>query len=146
MIRFEGTRSFALPPAEVAAKLSDAGFLAGCVPDAEITESSPDRAVGKVRPKLSFLTGALSLEATVTAREPGQSASFQLVSKVIGGSSTVTTALEFRASATGGTDVVWVGELVSVTGLLKVVPKGLLEGAAKKVIEDIWNGVAAKLT
>jgi uncharacterized protein len=145
MIRFEGTRSFAQPPADVAAKLSDAGFLAGCVPDAEITDATPDRAVGKVRPKLSFLTGALSLEATVTAREPGQSVSFQLVSKVIGGSSTVTTALAFRESATGGTDVVWVGELIAVTGLLKVVPKGLLEGAAKKVIEDIWAGVAAKL-
>ncbi len=145
MIRFEGTRSFALPPAEVAAKLSDAGFLAGCVPDAEITDATPDRAVGKVRPKLSFLTGALSLEATVTARAPGKSVSFQLVSKVIGGSSTVTTALEFRAGASGGTDVVWAGELVAVTGLLKVVPKGLLEGAAKKVIEDIWAGVAAKL-
>jgi len=146
MIRFEGTRSFALPPAEVAAKLSDAGFLAGCVPDAEITESAPDRAVGKVRPKLSFVTGSLSLEATVTARDPGKSVSYQLVSKVIGGSSTVSTALEFRASATGGTDVVWAGELVAVTGLLKVVPKGLLEGAAKKVIEDIWTGVSAKLS
>lgn len=145
MIRFDGTRSFPLPVAEVAAKLSDAGFLANCVPDAEIAEATPDRATGKVRPKLSFLTGALSLEATVTAREPGASVSYQLVSKVIGGSSTVTAALAFRAAEGGGTDVVWTGELAAVTGLLKVVPKGLLEGAAKKVIEDVWAGVAARL-
>jgi carbon monoxide dehydrogenase subunit G len=145
MIRFEGTRSFALPLADVATRLSDAGFLAGCVPDAEITEATPDRAVGKVRPKLSFVTGTLALEATVTARDPGKSVAFQLVSKVIGGSSTVTTALEFREAAGGGTEVAWAGELVAVTGLLKVVPKGLLEGAAKKVIEDVWAGVSAKL-
>ncbi|MBM3981910.1 MAG: hypothetical protein FJ304_16885 [Planctomycetes bacterium] len=144
MIHFEGVQTFPVPVAEVAAKLSDAGFLANCVPDVNISEATPDRAVGKVKPKLSFLTGSLTLTAEVTARAPGQSVAFTIQSKVIGASSIVTTALEFK-EADGGTAVHWTGDLTSVTGLMKMVPKGLLEGAAKKVIDDIWATVGKKL-
>src|SRR5215510_7444183 len=96
MIHFEGVQSFPLPVAEVAAKLSDAGFLATSVPDVQVTEAKPDHAVGKVKPKLSFISGNLTLEASVTAREPGKSVAYQVVSKVIGASSTVTAKLEFK--------------------------------------------------
>src|SRR5207249_8216344 len=89
MIHFEGVQTVPLPVAEVAAKLSDAGFLARCVPDAQVSEAAADRAVGKVKPKLSFLTGGLTLTAEVTARDPGRSVAYQVVSKVIGASSTV---------------------------------------------------------
>lgn len=144
MIHFEGVQTFPVPVAEVAAKLSDAGFVANCVPDVTISEAAPDRAVGKVKPKLSFLTGSLTLTAEVTARAPGQSVAFTIHSKVIGASSTVVTALEFK-EADGGTAVHWTGDLTSVTGLMKMVPKGLLEGAAKKVIDEIWAAVGKKL-
>jgi carbon monoxide dehydrogenase subunit G len=144
MIHFEGVETFPLPVAEVSAKLSDAGFLANCVPDAHVSVATPDKSVGKVKPHLSFLTGGLTLEATVTGREVGKSVAYQIVSKVIGASSTVTAKLEF-AEADGATTVNWSGDLVAVTGLLKMVPKGLMEGSAKKVIEDIWASVHAKL-
>lgn len=144
MIHFEGVQSFPLPVAEVAAKLADAGFLANCVPDAQVSEATADRAVGKVKPKLSFLTGSLTLTAEVTAREPGKSVAFSILSKVIGASSTVVTKLEFK-EADGGTAVHWSGDLVARTGLMKMVPEGLMEGTAKKVIEDVWASVAAKL-
>jgi uncharacterized protein len=146
MIHFEGVESFPLPVAEVAAKLSDAGFLAHCVPDAQVTEATPDKAVGKIKPKLSFLTGHLTLSADVIARDPGKSVAFQLVTKTIGASSTVTTKLEFKEAEGSGTAVHWNGDLVAVTGLLKMVPKGLMEGSAKKVIEDVWDALRQKLT
>ena len=146
MIHFEGVESFPLPVAEVAAKLSDAGFLAHCVPDAHVTEATPDKSVGKIKPKLSFLTGSLTLNADVTARDPGKSVAYQLVTKTIGASSTVTAKLEFKDAEGGGTAVHWTGDLVAVTGLLKMVPKGLLEGSAKKVIEDVWAALRQKLT
>ena len=145
MIHFEGVQSFPLPVAEVAAKLSDAGFLANCVPDAQISEATPDKSVGKIKPKLSFLTGSLTLEADVTAREAGKSVAYRLVTKTIGASSTVTTKLEFAEAEGGGTAVHWSGDLVAVTGLLKMVPKGLLEGSARKVIDDVWAALKAKL-
>ena len=91
MIHFEGDKSFPLPVAEVAAKLSDAGFLANCLPDAQVSEATPDKAVWKLKPKLSFLTGSLNVEMTRTAREPGKSVAFKVFAKAIGASSTVLT-------------------------------------------------------
>ena len=146
MIHFEGVQAFPLPVAEVAAKLSDAGFLAHCVPDAQVSVATPDKSVGKLKPKLSFLTGSLTLNADVTARDPGKSVAYTIVTKTIGASSTVATKLEFKEAEGGGTAVHWTGDLVAVTGLLKMVPAGLMEGAAKKVIEDVWSALRQKLT
>lgn len=146
MIHFENVQTFPLPVAEVAAKLSDAGFLAHCVPDAQVTEATPDKAVGKIKPKLSFLTGHLTLTADVTAREPGKSVAYQLVTKGIGASTTVVARLEFKDADGGGTAVQWTGDITAVTGLLKMVPSGLMEGSAKKVIDDMWAAIGAKLT
>lgn len=145
MIHFEGDRSFPLPLSDVAAKLSDAGFLAKCLPDAEVSEATSEKAAWKLKPKLSFLTGSLNIEMTRTAHEPGKSVSFRVFAKAIGASSTMLSQLTFAESG-GGTAVHWTGDLTEVTGLLKIVPKGLIEGSARKVIEDVWEAVSACLT
>ena len=145
MIHFEGDKSFAVPLPEVAAKLSDAGFLVNALPDAKVTEATPDRAAWKLRPKLAFLMGSLDTVMEVTGREPDRAVGFKVSTKAIGASSTVLTRLEFRP-ADGGTLVHWTGDLTEVTGLLKMVPKGLLQSTAEKVIQDVWAAVAAKLT
>jgi carbon monoxide dehydrogenase subunit G len=144
MIHFEGDRTFPLPLADVAAKLSDAGYLANCLPDAEVSEATAEKAAWKLKPKLSFITGSLNVEMTRTALEPGKSVAFKVFAKAIGASSTVLTQLTFAESG-GGTAVHWTGDLTEVTGLLKIVPKGLIEGSARKVIDDVWAAVAAKL-
>lgn len=145
MIHFEGDKSFPLPIAEVAAKLSDAGFLAKCLPDAEVAEATLEKAAWKLKPKLSFLTGSLNVEMTQAAQEAGKSVAYKVLAKAIGASSTVQTALTFAETPSGGTTVHWTGDLTEVTGLLKMVPKGLLQGAAQKVIEDVWAAVGARL-
>ena len=144
MIQFAGDRSFPRPVADVATKLSDVAWLVGCLSDAQVSEATVDRAAWKLKPKLSFLTGSLDAVLEATGREPGKSATFKIVSKAIGASSTVTARLEFRA-ADGGTAVHWTGDLVEVTGLLKMVPKGLIQATAQKVIDDVWAAVGAKL-
>lgn len=146
MIQFSGDRAFALPTAAVYSKLSDAAFLVGCIEDAKVAEATPDRAHWKLKPKLSFMTGSLDAILDVTAREPDKSATFKIFTKAIGASSTVTAALQFTETEAGGTAVHWTGDLIEVTGLLKMVPKGLLQGTAEKVIEDVWVAVTAKLT
>src|SRR5262245_27738499 len=145
MIHFEGDRSFPVPLADVAAKLSDADYLANCLPDAEVSEATTEKAAWKLKPKLSFITGSLNVEMTRTAHEPGKSVNFKVFAKAIGASSTVLTQLTFAESG-GGTAVHWTGDLTEVTGLLKIVPKGLIEGSARKVIEDVWAAVSDKLT
>ncbi|HJZ55008.1 MAG TPA: SRPBCC domain-containing protein [Gemmataceae bacterium] len=146
MIHFEGDRSFPLPLADAAAKLSDAGYLAKCLPDAHVSEATFDRAAWKLRPRLSFLTGSLDTVLEATAREPGRSVAFKVFAKAIGASSTVLTRLEFREAEGGTTAVHWTGDITEVTGLLKMVPKGLLQGTAEKVINDVWAAVSARLT
>jgi carbon monoxide dehydrogenase subunit G len=145
MIHFEGDRSFALPLNFVSKKLSDAGFLVNCLPDSQISEATSDRATWKLRPKLSFLMGGLNAEMLATAREAGKSVSFQVSTKALGAGSIVQIALKFEADENGGTQVHWTGDVTEVTGLLKAVPKGLLQGTAQKVIDDVWTAVTEKL-
>src|SRR5262245_48753492 len=138
MIHFEGDKTFPLPVAEAAAKLSDAGFLANCLPDAQVSEATPDKAAWKLRPKLAFLTGSLNVEMTTTNREAGKSVAYKVYAKALGASSTVMTNLTFAEAPGGGTAVHWTGDLTELTGLLKIVPKGLIQGSAQKVIDDVW--------
>ena len=145
MIHFEGDKLIPRPLAEVSAKLSDAGFLVNALPDSTVSEATLDRAVWTLRPKLSFLTGSLSATMESTGREEGKSAAFKIVTKAMGASSTVTVGMEF-AGVGGETGVHWTGDVVEVTGLLKMVPKGLLQSTAQKVIEDVWTSVIEKVT
>lgn len=145
MIHFEGDKHFPLPVADAAAKLSDAGFLVNCLPDSQVTEATPDRAAWSLKPRLSFLTGLLHATMDVTGREPGKSAAFKIVTKAMGASSTVAVNLAFSEGTDGGTAVHWTGDIVEVTGLLKMVPKGTIQGSARKVIEDVWAAVGEKL-
>lgn len=145
MIHFEGRKTFPLPVAEVADKLSDAAFLVHCLPDTEIVEATADRAVWKLKPKLAFLSGSLTVEMTATARDPGRSVTFRVQANAIGASSTVMTGLTFSPTPEGGTEVHWTGDVIEVTGLLKMVPKGLIQGSAEKVIEGVWSAVSARL-
>jgi carbon monoxide dehydrogenase subunit G len=145
MIHFEGDKSFTLPLVRIAAKLADAGFLANCLPDAQVSEATAEKASWKLRPKLAFLTGSLNVEMTRTGHEPAKSVAFKVFAKAIGASSTVNAVLAFAEADGGSTAVHWTGEIVEITGLLKMVPKGLIQGSAQKVIDDVWTAVAAKL-
>lgn len=146
MIHFEGDKLIPRPLAEVSAKLSDAGFLVNCLPDATVTEATPDRAAWSLRPKLSFLTGSLAATMDSTAREDEKSAAFRIATRAMGAGSTVNVGLTFTATADGTTAVHWTGDIVEITGLLKMVPKGLLQSTAQKVIEDVWTAVIEKVS
>ena len=55
---------------------------------------------------------------------------------------TVTTALTL-VPTDAGTDVSWVADITALNGLLKMVPRGLIQSAAQKVIADVWQSVRA---
>ena len=145
MLRFEGDRDFPQPPAELFAKLTDARFLVTCVPDVEgVAEQGPDRAVFSVRPGLAFVRGTLEVTLQVTEKTPPTSARMSLVSKGIGSSSTVEATLAL-APQDAGTRMHWIAEVKELGGLLKMVPQGLIRGAAQKVLDNAWTAVEAKL-
>jgi carbon monoxide dehydrogenase subunit G len=145
MLRFEGDRDFPLPPADLFAMLTDARFLVACVPDVEkVSEQEADRAVFTVRPGLAFARGTLEVTLQVVEKAPPTSARMMMTSKGVGSSSTVEASLGL-AAADGGTRMHWIAEVKELGGLLKMVPQGLIRGAAQKVLNDAWAAVEAKL-
>jgi carbon monoxide dehydrogenase subunit G len=144
MIHFEGDRSFSLPPDVVANKLGDAAFLVSCLQNVdEIVEISPDKAVWKLRTGSSFLSTLLEVTLRVTGRSP-QSATYEALSRGVGATSLVRAMLTF-APADGGTRVHYTADVAERTGFLKIVSAGLIQAAAKTVIEDTWRAIEAKV-
>lgn len=144
-MKFDGEMLLPLPVATVWAQLSDVGFLVESIPGAEeIRDVRADGAVCKLRPGFSFVRGTLELTVARLETEPEKSVGYRLVSKGIGSSSEVVTHLHLIPQETG-TQVQWTAEVANLTGLLKAVPKGLVQGAAQSVIKDVWDSVAKRL-
>jgi carbon monoxide dehydrogenase subunit G len=145
MNQFEGDRDFALPPQALWEKLSDARFLVTCIPDIQsVARSEPSEAVCTIRPGFSFVRGTLELTLRVAEAAPAQSVKMLLLSKGMGNSSTVEATMAL-APHEGGTRVHWIAQIKEMGGLLKMVPQGLVRGAAQKVVADAWNAVEARL-
>jgi carbon monoxide dehydrogenase subunit G len=145
MVRFEGDRVLPRPADELWAKLTDARFLVQCVPDVqEVKELAPDHASLVLRPGFSFVRGTLEAELRIAEAVAPSSARVLLSSRGIGSSSEVEATLALAPEG-AGTKVHWTAEVKSLGGLLKLVPGGLVRGAAEKVINDAWNTVEAKL-
>jgi carbon monoxide dehydrogenase subunit G len=145
MQRFEGQQDFPQGADELWHKLSDARFLVGCIPDVEqIAQQDADRAVLVVRPGFSFVRGSLDTTLQRTAAEAPHRVSWHLTSRGIGSSSEVEANLEIVPEG-AGSRVRWVIEVKTLGGLLKMVPAGLIRGAAQKVIADAWAALASRL-
>jgi carbon monoxide dehydrogenase subunit G len=145
MPRFEGDRDFSHTEAELFARLSDARFLVQCLPDVEtVTALDADRATLVLRPGFSFVRGTLEMHLLVTDLAVPTSARYLVHSKGIGSSSEIEASIRLTPHE-GGTRVHWVTDVVSLGGLLKLVPAGLIRGAAEKVINDAWDRIGQKL-
>ena len=145
MLHFEGERTFSQPPEQLWPKLRDAAFLAQCIPDGSPHEGATrDRAVCTVHPGFAFMRGSLDVTIEVLDGKEPTSIKFTQKSKGIGSSSEVETTVTL-APHEQGTKIHWSADVKSLGGLLKLVPSGLIRGAANKVIEDVWTGVAQKL-
>jgi carbon monoxide dehydrogenase subunit G len=145
MIHFEGERTFPLPLAEVVKALGDAGFLVASLPDIEVVETGADKAIWKMRPGFSFIRTTLENTLTVLHRDGELRNHIKIYSSGIGASSTVEVKMSFHAQE-NGTLVKWTGDITSLTGLLKMVPKGLIQSSAGKVIEETWTAVSKRLS
>jgi carbon monoxide dehydrogenase subunit G len=144
-LTFGGDKQFARPPAEVWAKLSDARFLVQCIPNAEVL-GTPEAvtAVCKLRPGFAFIRGTLEVTLTIVEKAEPASVRLALHSKAIGASSDVEAVLAMTPNE-GGTALHWTAEVKTLGGLLKMVPQGLIRGAAQSVIDDVWKQVDARV-
>jgi len=145
MQAFQGERTFSLTPEQLWPKLRDAAFLVTCIPDGTPHDGvTRDKAVCSVRPGFSFASGTLDITIEAVGGSEPTTLQFKLISKGIGSSSEVVSSLTI-SKKDAGSKVDWTAEVTKLGGLLKMVPAGLIRGAANKVIEDVWSGVAAKV-
>ncbi len=145
MLHFEGDRDFALAPGDVTIQLSDVRFLTQCIPGLEsVAQAEPGRVVCRLRPGFSFVRGTLDVTLTVVEVVPGASVRYHVHGKGIGSSNTVVAHLHVVPHE-AGSRVHWSADITEVGGLLKAVPQGLIQGAAQKVIGDIWTNIASSL-
>jgi carbon monoxide dehydrogenase subunit G len=126
-------------------KLSDARFLAGCVPGAEaVQQAERDKALCTIRPGFSFVRGTLELTLQVAEAVPDQSIRLLVHTKGIGSTSDVQADLTLAPQA-AGTLLHWTIDIRSLGGLLKAVPQGLVKAAAQKVVADALATVETRL-
>jgi uncharacterized protein len=145
MQHFEGERSFAIPVESLWPKLRDAAFLADCVPDASVMPGATrDHAQVSVQPGFAFVRGSLDVTLDVIDAQEPSSIRYRATSKGVGSSSVVEATLALRAEGNGSV-VHWSADVQSRGGLLKMMPAGLIRGAAAKIIDDVWTGIAARL-
>src|SRR5262245_33414700 len=144
-MHFEGVKELPLPPAAVFAKLSDARFLVECVPGREATGTVDARqAVLTQKPGLAFIRGTLEVTIRVVEANPETGIRYAMSSKGIGSTSEVETTVTLTPGG-AGTQAAWRTQIKSLGGLLKMVPAGLIRGAAQKMIADVWQEVEKRL-
>jgi len=145
MVKLEGQREFSVPVDVLWTKLTDLSFVVSAVPDVkEVKSITADKADLVIQPKLSFIKADLSLIIEQQPGEPNQSAIWALKTKAIGSSSKVRATMELSPSATGS-QMNWTAAVEELGGLMKLVPTGLMQAAAQKVIGDVLTGVEEKL-
>ncbi|MGL6074375.1 MAG: SRPBCC domain-containing protein [Fimbriiglobus sp.] len=144
MMHFEGTEVFTSDPATVYAYLANAGRLARALPEGEIFEETPTQAAWKVRPKFAFMAGTLDTTATITVQQAEVMVGYRIVSTGVGSSSTMIVQLTLNPQ-TVGTAVQWTGDLTELGGLLRMVPRPMLQAAALKTISDVWTAIRKDL-
>jgi carbon monoxide dehydrogenase subunit G len=144
-MKFEGDQDFPQEPSVLWNKLRSAAFLVECIPDATV-EGQPTRDQGNctVRPGFSFVRGSLAVTLKIIEAVEPTLLKIGLVSKGIGSGSDAEATLNFAAHEKG-CRVHWQTEVKSMSGLMKMIPAGLIKGAAQKVIEDILGSVRQKL-
>jgi carbon monoxide dehydrogenase subunit G len=139
MITLSGTETWAVLPTAAVERLTDCRFLAGCVPDAQILTADADRAVWRVQPNVSFVSRPIESTLTITART-SDGVRFEVVNTTTGAGLTAVGGFRFTPIA-----VEWQAEVVTVRGLLKIVPQAVLRSAAERLIADVWQQVRNRL-
>jgi carbon monoxide dehydrogenase subunit G len=145
MLHFEGDTDFIQAPDAVWKKLTDIDFLIGCIPDLQSVKSKDaNQFTCIIRPGFSFIRGTLEVTLGIVDLVVGQAMRVKGHGKGIGSSNDMEIGLNLAPQGEGSR-IHWIADVTNLGGLLKALPKGLLEGAARKVIQDVWASVQAKM-
>ena len=146
MTQLNGEEHFAQERTEIWSRLTDADFLAKCLPGMERVESDDSAfLVCRIRPGFSFLKGTIKVTLDPYDRQPPDLLRIRVLSKGIGSFAIVEPAVELTADG-AATRVSWNAESGELGGLLKPVSRSLIQAAARMVITDGWSGFKEALS
>lgn len=140
-MRLDGQQSYSVPVDVLWSKLTNLEFVVAAIPDVtRVKSQSTDKADLVIRPKLAFVQADLDLIIEQIPGEANRSAEWILKTKAIGSSSRVRATMELEPSPRGAV-LHWSATVEELGGLLKLVPSGLIEAAARRVITDVLTGI-----
>jgi len=144
-MNFAGTEQFDIAPPDLWGRLNDMAFIASVIPDVDkIERLEPTGFTCKVRPRFSFLTGSLELNFAIVESAPIEKLIVRSRGKGIGAAIVVDIEIHLTPAATG-TNLDWTGTIVSREGLLKPVSTSLIQGAAERIIQNLWQKFRAAI-
>jgi len=142
--QFQGEESFDHPQAKVWRFLTDLRNIEKCSPQLQDVKYPRDGTLtAKLVPDFSFARGALDLVVEVKEKSEADSARVVVTARGMGSSAEIDVRLALAASG-GKTQLDWHAD-AKLGGLLSAVSKGLVEGAAKKVIAETFEKVRNEL-
>jgi uncharacterized protein len=145
MVRFSGEERFPVPRSRLGEKFAHAAFLASCVRDAEPIAADSDTASWRAKSRFSFVTAKIESELTIVGRSVPDTVSFTLSNRMPGATLGVNGTLAFFDEPPDGARLEWSAEIVSRTGLLKIVPFGVLRTQIEAELTELWHGVRVRL-
>ena len=138
-MNFSGSEHFECSQSELWARLTDMAFVSRVIPDVDRVERIDSTGFAcRVRPRFSFLTGTLELVFELIEPVPNERLKVRSRGKGIGAAVVVEAEIQL-AAVESGTELNWVGTIVSREGLLKPVSPALIQAAARRVIESFWK-------
>lgn len=145
-MEFSGEESFSHSREELYAKLTDLEFMSKTFPGLQRVEKLEDKLmVCKLKPGFSFVSGTLTNTMEIVGENPPESVDVNVKGKGIGASVNVRIEIKMTPEDNGGTLLAWQAKVTELGGLLKPVPRPLIEAAAGKVVADTWSSFRKQL-
>ena len=143
-MKVSGSYLFPAPPEQVWALLNDPKRLAKCLPGCERLEpDGPDRYKAIIKFALAAISGQYSGSVELSEKKPPRSLRLRLEGKGTPGFVTGEGQLEL-AEKHGQTELRYTGE-AQVGGMIAGIGQRMIEGAARKLIQQFFESAAAQL-
>ncbi len=143
-MKIAGTYLLPSPPEQVWALLNDPERLAKCLPGCERLEpDGPDRYKVAIKFALAAVSGKYAGTVELADKKPPRSLRLRLDGKGVPGFVKGEGQLELDEKH-GQTEVRYTGE-AQVGGMIAAIGQRMIEGAARKMIQQFFDSVAAQL-
>ncbi len=144
-MEFSGEERFTQSREELFDKLVDLEFMSKTFPGLQRVVKLEEKVlVCKLKPGFSFISGTLTNTMELINESRPESVEVNVKGKGIGAS--VVVAIEIKMTEVDdGTALAWLARVTELGGLLKPVPRPLIEAAASKVVADTWAAFRSNL-